>query len=70
MACTRMAKSTLRYTSLVIGQGKVSDTFQLLLAYLEATCEELQARAKLSAVEQALEGTQTLQSHLALLESQ
>lgn len=41
-----------------------------LLAHLEATCEELQPRAELSAVEQALQGNQALQSHLTLLETQ
>lgn len=38
-----------------------------LLAHLEATCEELQSCAKLSVVEQALQGSQALQPHLTLL---
>lgn len=41
----------------------------LPLAHLEATCEELQPCAELSAVEQALQGGQALQPHLTLLES-
>lgn len=40
------------------------------LAHLEATGEELQSCAELSAVEQALQGSQALESHLTLLKSQ
>lgn len=39
-------------------------------ADLEATGEELQSCAELSAVEQALQGSQALESHLTLLKSQ
>lgn len=41
-----------------------------LLAYFEATCEELQSCTELSVVEQALKGSQALQPHFTLLESQ
>lgn len=41
-----------------------------LLTHLEATCEELQSCAELSVVEQTLQGSQALQPHLTLLESQ
>ena len=40
------------------------------LAHLEATGEELQSCTELSAVEEALQGSQALQSHLTLLKSQ
>lgn len=39
-----------------------------LQAHLEATCEELQSCTELSAVEQALQGSQALQPHLTLLD--
>lgn len=46
-----------------------ASTFLVMLTYLEAACEEFQPSAELSVVEQALQGSQALQTHFTLLQS-
>lgn len=46
-----------------------ASTFLVMLTYLEAACEEFQPSAEFSVVEQALQGSQALQTHFTLLQS-
>lgn len=76
-SCPRERNGEVRHTSALISLQRVGGFSKCVSVvgeaselHLEATGEELQPSAQLSVVEQALQGGQTLQPHLSLLEKQ